>query len=253
MRRLAICFLSLVVLLSLCSCGNNKYRDLKNYLNSNSDVKVVSVGEWIYNETDRIVTLNVVLKEDSDPSLEELDSLRKALDDYMKKPGGFLEQEWQISVIVDEAQFFSSAEPHRYSVISNFMNGFNGERGKNPVIYDCSDTLNTFWFCIDSDDVSYISSLNDVENLYIAGQYPKQTATIMEDTLNEIKKLNDLKTLAICLNWYDSFESADLECELYITGETTSNSYTSNFRSPVSYETYLAYYAESWENNSNEE
>ena len=75
----------------------------------------------------------------------------------------------------------------------------------------------------------------------------------MEDTLNEIKKLNDLKTLAICLNWYDSFESADLECELYITGETTSNSYTSNFCSPVSYETYLAYYAESWENNSNEE
>ena len=253
MRRLAICFLSLVVLLSLCSCGNNKYRDLKNYLNSNSDVKVVSVGEWIYNEMDRIVTLNVVLKEDSDPSLEELDSLRKALDDYMKKPGGFLEQEWQISVIVDEAQFFSSAEPHRYSVISNFMYGFNGERGKNPVGYNCSDTLNTFWFCIDSDDVSYISSLNDVENLYIAGQYPKQTATIMEDTLNEIKKLNDLKTLAICLNWYDSFESADLECELYITGETASYGYTSNFHSPVSYEKYLAYYAESWENNSNEE
>lgn len=253
MRRLAICFLSLVVLFSLCSCGKNKYWDMKNYLNSNSDVNVVRVEEWIYNETDQIVTLNVVLAEDSDPSLEELDSLRNALDDYMKRPGGYLDQKWQISVIVDEAQFFSSTEPHRYSVISNYMEGYNGERGTEPVIFDCSDTLNTFWFCIDSDDVSYISSLNDVENIYIAGQYSIQSTELLEDTLNEIKKLDNIKTLAVCRNWYDTFASADLDCELYFTGETASIYYESNFCYPVSYETYLAYYAESWENNPNEE
>ena len=102
-KRLFVVSILSVFVISLCSCSNPKYYDMKRYVESSSQLRIVSIDEWIYNEEYKSITLNIRLDSGSKPSLEELDRLRKALNEYMQRNGGLLDQGWQVSVLVDEA------------------------------------------------------------------------------------------------------------------------------------------------------
>ena len=101
-KRLIAGIMLLAVLLGVCSCTETKYWSLKSYINNNADVEVAYIDEWKYSKDDKTVRLNIALKKGSNPSLEELDSLRNALADFMSRQGGFLEQGWKITVIISE-------------------------------------------------------------------------------------------------------------------------------------------------------
>ena len=204
-KRLIAGIMLLAVLLGVCSCTETKYWSLKNYINKNADVEVAYINEWEYSKDDKTVRLNIALKKGSNPSLEELDSLRNALSDFMSRKGGFLEQGWKINVIISEYHFADSSKPHVYAYIQNH----------NDNDTDVSNTMNTFCVLLSQADVSYISSLSGVENLYI-GNFVQDDNGLAESVLDEIKQLDGLKTLSISSNWYELFSEADLDCELIV-------------------------------------
>ena len=214
-KRLFVVSILSVFVISLCSCSNPKYYDMKRYVESSSQLRIVSIDEWIYNEEYKSITLNIRLDSGSKPSLEELDRLRKALNEYMQRNGGLLDQGWQVSVLVDEATQ-GSEKPYRYAVIANFENGYI--LGDGDYRFETSNNLNTFQFCMNYDDVSYISSLTDVEYILIGGQYSISDTELINETIEEVRKLNNLKAISIYSPWYESFSNADLECEVIEIG-----------------------------------
>ena len=211
-KKILSIILSVAILLPFCSCGNQKYKDMKSFLNSNTELEIKAVSEWICNEETKAVSLYIKLAEDSDPSLEELDGLRTALNEYMQRDGGYLEQSWQVSVIVDEQKQFSSAKPDRYAVLANFEQGCIPDGGN--CSYETSDILNTFWFNFDADNASYISSLIDVEHIYITSESIVLSNDVLDGTIEELRGLGNLKTLRIDTVWYERFSEAGLDCEV---------------------------------------
>ena len=199
---------AVLILVSLCSCGNSKYTDMKRYLDSHAGVKIRSVSELEYNEENKEVYLRIELPFDTDPSLQELNELRKALNEYMQQDGGFLEQGWYVSVYVDE-QMNGSAIGDTYAAMANYEQCVKVKAGS-----DRSECLNTFWVCIDSDDISYISELTDVENLRISGTYSATDASLLNKTIDEIRGLDNLKSLRVFPYWYEAVNNAELECEV---------------------------------------
>lgn len=210
------CFISFLlvfeIMISLCSCGNPKYNDMKRYVESCSNIDIVGIDEWIYNEETKSVTLNIRIKAGSEPTLKDLNDLRIALNEYMKRNGGLLEQGWQVSVLVDE-DTQGSAKPYRYAVIANFENGYNlGSDG--DYRFETSDDLNTFQFCLNRDDASYISMLTDVEYIRLAGQYGMSDTELLNETIEAIRALDGLKAISVYPSWYEAFSNADLNCEV---------------------------------------
>ena len=192
-------------MLGLCSCTDTKYWSLKSYINKNAKVEAAYITEWEYGKDEKTVRINIAIKKGSNPSLEELDSLRNVLADFMSRKGGFLEQGLKVTVIVSEYHFASSAKPHVYAHIKNH----------NDKDTDVSNTMNTFCVLLSQADVSYIASLSGVENLYI-GNFIQDDNGLAENVLHEIKQLDGLKTLTISSNWYELFSEADLDCELIV-------------------------------------
>lgn len=210
------CFISFLLvfgtIISLCSCGNPKYNDMKRYVESCSNIDIVGIDEWIYNEETKSVTLNIRIKAGSEPTLKDLNDLRIALNEYMQRNGGLLEQGWQVSVLVDE-DTQGSAKPYRYAVIANFENGYNlGSDG--DYRFETSDDLNTFQFCLNRDDASYISMLTDVEYIRLAGQYGMSDTELLNETIEAIRALDGLKAISVYPSWYEAFSNADLNCEV---------------------------------------
>ena len=216
MKESLKCFISFLLvfgtMISLCSCGNPKYDDMKRYVESSTKLNIVCIDEWIYNEEYKSVTLNIRIKAGSQPSLKELNNLRIALNEYMQMDGGLLEQGWQVSVLVDE-DTQGSAKPYRYAVIANFENGYNlGSDG--DYRFETSDDLNTFQFCLNRDDASYISMLTDVEYIRLAGQYGMSDTELLNETIEAIRALDGLKAISVYPSWYEAFSNADLNCEV---------------------------------------
>lgn len=181
---------------------------MKRYLDSHAGVKIRSISELEYNEENKEVYLRIELPLDTDPSLQELNELRKALNEYMQQDGGFLEQGWYVSIYVDE-QMNGSAIGDTYAAMANYEQCVNVKAGS-----DRSECLNTFWVCIDSDDISYISELTDVENLRISGTYSATDASLLNKTIDEIRGLDNLKSLRVFPYWYEAVNNAGLECEV---------------------------------------
>ncbi len=200
--------LAVLLLVSLCSCGDSKYVEMKYYLESHSGVKIRSISDMECDEEKKEVYLRIELPLDADPSLQELDELRKSLNEYMQQDGGFLEQGWYVSIYVDE-QMNGSAIGATYAVMANYEQGVIATAES-----DRAECLNTFWFCIDSEDISYISFLSGVENLRISGSFSTMDTDLLNKTIDEIRKLDDLKTLRVFPYWYETVSNAGLECEV---------------------------------------
>ena len=210
-KRLFIVSLLFIMLIMMCSCGNTKYKDMEQYVESSTKLNIVCIDEWIYNEEYKSVTLNIRIKAGSQPSLEELNNLRIALNEYMQMDGGLLEQGWQVSVLVDE-DTQGSVKPYRYAVIANFENGYN--LGDGDYRFETSDDLNTFQFCLNRDDASYISLLTDVEYIRLAGQYGMSDTELLNETIEAIRALDGLKAISVYPSWYEAFSNANLNCEV---------------------------------------
>ena len=213
-KRITALFFSFFFLFAFCSCGSLKYMDMKQYLNSNTEIEVNAVSDWVYNEANKSVLLCIELPRGSEPTLEDLEGLRIALNEYMQREGGFLEQGWQVSIYIDE-QMNGSSIGERYAVLANFEQGTMGFEGNKK--HDTANYLNTFWFKIDPNDIEYISELSDVENLFLAGKYSESDEALMNEAIEEISSLGTLKTLRVFPNWYEGFVNADLDCEIIET------------------------------------
>ena len=207
-KRLIAGIMFLAVLLGVCSCTETKYWSLKSYINNNADVEVAYIDEWEYEKDDKTVRINIALKKGATPSLEELDSLRNALSDFMSRKGGFLEQGWKVTVIVSEYHFADSSKPHIYAYIQNHNDNYT----------DVSNTMNTFCVLLSQADVSYIASLSGVENLYIV-DFVQDDNGLAESVLHEIEKLDELKTLTISSDWYELFSEAGLDCKIFVSDD----------------------------------
>ena len=207
-KRLIAGIMLLAVLLGVCSCTETKYWSLKSYINNNADVEVAYIDEWEYEKDDKTVRINIALKKGATPSLEELDSLRNALSDFMSRKGGFLEQGWKVTVIVSEYHFADSSKPHIYAYIQNHNDNYT----------DVSNSMNTFCVLLSQADVSYIASLSGVENLYIV-DFVQDDNGLAESVLHEIEKLDELKTLTISSDWYELFSEAGLDCKIFVSDD----------------------------------
>ena len=226
LKRVISFLVSVVLLFALCSCGNVKYAGMKNYANSHANISVISIEEHIYDDKNKIMTLIVYIPSDANPSLEDLNGLRIALEEYMQKDGGFLDQGWQVSILVDN-YMVGPVEPQRCAVYANFSDGYNLNALDGTGYIKCSTTnsLVTFWFCLTPDDVPYISELYGVENIHIGGRYSDSDTLFLDGTISEIRELKDLKTVAVCYNWYDAFSNAGLECKISVTNEAGDDWY----------------------------
>lgn len=197
-----------MIFISLCSCGDSKYADMKRYLDSHVGVKIRSISDMECSLENKEVYLRIELPLDTDPSLQELDELRKALNDYMQQDGGFLEQDWYVSISIDE-QMNGSALGDTYAVMANYEQGVKAQPESVRAV-----CLNTFWVCIDPEDISYISELTDVENLRISGTYSASDVGLLNKTIDEIRDLDNLKSLRVFPYWYEAVNNAGLECEV---------------------------------------
>lgn len=219
-------FILLITMFVICSCTEMRYVDMKNYVSTHSEISVLSIEEQIRDDNNKIVTLIVYMPSDANPSLEDLNDLRIALEEYMQKDGGFLDQGWQVSILVDN-YMVGPVEPQRCAVYANFSDGYNLNALDGTGYIKCSTTnsLVTFWFCLTPDDVPYISELFGVENIHIGGRYSNSDTSFLDGTISEIRELKDLKTLAVCYNWYDAFSNAGLECKISVTNEASDDWY----------------------------
>lgn len=221
MKRLISILLSVVLLLSLCSClhkpsasdlRNRHYIEIKKYLNENTSVKVVDIKDGEYNEDIKSVSINVFLPFKATASLKQMDELRTEISKYLQQDGEYLAEGWQVAItVVDDAR--STGEGTRYAEFANFVKGYLTH--SNYERYETSDYLNSFRFYkFKEEDTSYISSLDDVEHMYISGGYSENDAEWLDRTIEQIKSLDNLKTLRINTSWYEAFASADLGCEI---------------------------------------
>lgn len=220
-KRYISILLSVVLLFSLCSCGlfhvdekdirQQQYKDMREYLNNNTSLNIKQIRDSEYNEDLKSVLLDVDLPFKAQVSLKQLDELRIAMTEYLQQDGKYLAEGWQVAVdICDDAG--SSGEGKRYARFANFEKGYLYHYCLER--YETADYLNTFHFLFASEDISYISSLTNVEYMYIAGYYSETDTELMNRTIEEISKLDNLKKLKINKNWYEGFLNADLGCEI---------------------------------------
>ena len=220
-RRYISILLSVVLLFSLCSCGwfhvneddvrQQQYIEMREYLNNNTTLKITKIRDLKYDEELKSVYLDVLLPFKAQASLKQLDELRIAMSEYLKQDGKYLAEGWQVAVdICDDAR--STGEGKRYARFANYEEGYPYDFPLKR--YETTDYLNTFFFWFDKEDIPYISSLTDVEYMYIAGYYSETDTELMNRTIEEISKLDNLKKLKICSNWYEDFLNADLGCEI---------------------------------------
>lgn len=71
-KHLFVVSLLSIMLIMRCSCGNTKYKDMEQYVESSTKLNIVCIDEWIYNEEYKSVTLNIRIIVGSQPSLKEL-------------------------------------------------------------------------------------------------------------------------------------------------------------------------------------
>ena len=220
-KSLVAILLSVAMLISLCSCSfkmgsfdinvNNKYGPMRKYLEEETGLKITSVDEWTYEEKNNSVLLDIKLPLDFDPSLEDLDNIRAALNDYMQEDEGFLDEGWKVCIYIDRVTE-GSEKPTRYAVLSNFSYGYMRQGGWDDI--EVSDHLNTFFFSIDPDEVYYISELDGIEHIKICGKYTEDDTMLIETTISELSELKDLESVTVYTYWYQAFSESDLGCEI---------------------------------------
>ena len=219
-KSLVVILLSGAMLILFCSCSLlisengvriTKYKTMRNHLEEKTGLNITSIDEWFYEEENKSVLLDIKLPLDFNPSLEDLDNIRAALNDYMQEDGGFLDNGWKITIDINRVTE-GSEKPVTYAIISNFSYGYMRNGGWDDM--EVSDHLNTFFFSIDSDDTDYISELDGIEHIKICGLYTEGDTELIEATIAELNELKDLESVAVFPYWYQAFSESDLGCEI---------------------------------------
>lgn len=231
-RRIYSLLLSLILLLSFCSCSilfptdekdirYKHYDEIEEYLNNNTSLKIVNIGDGEYNEDIKSVYLNVTLPYHAKVSLKQLNELRIELTKYLQRDGEYLDEGWQVAVMVcDDSR--NTGKGTWYANFANFEKGYLYHGCKER--YETTDYLNTFKFAFAEEDIPYISLLTDVEYMYISGSYSETDSEWINKTIAEVRELKKLKKLTIFSYWYEAFSEAGLGCEI-IGVEDKNNGY----------------------------
>ncbi len=221
-KRAISLLISLLLLLSLCSCSilfpmdekdirNKHYNEMAEYLSNNTSLKIVKIRDHEYNEDLKSISLYVTLPYKAQVSLKQLDELRIELTEYLQRDGEYLEEGWQVAVSVyDDSR--NTGNGTWYARFANFERGYLYHGCQER--YETTDNLNTFHFEFAEEDISYISSLTDVEYMFICGSYSETDTEWIDKTISEIRELDNLKTLKLYSDWYEPFSNADLGCEI---------------------------------------
>ena len=227
-KSLVVILLSGAMLILFCSCSLlisengvriTKYKTMRNHLEEETGLNITSIDEWFYEEENKSVLLDIKLPLDFNPSLEDLDNIRVALNEYMQENGGFLDDGWKVTIDIDRVTK-GSEKPTRYALISNFSYGYMKDGGWDNL--EVSDHLNTFFFSINLDDTYYISELDGIEHIKICGLYTEYNTNLIETTIAELSELEDLESVTVYPYWYQAFSESNLDCEIIVTEDTHS-------------------------------
>lgn len=207
----------LMTALLLCSCGDARFSDMKRYVNEHSDVRVTSiymVGDTEYvNECllNKQVLLEVALASGKQHySIDELESLRIALNDYMTSdPDSYINKGYHVVVWVHNTYYLATEGPiSRCAVFSNSDSLY--------VEYytDLNDSLCTAMYKPYKEDVSMLGNILNVKYLWLIdeGYSYEHNESFPIDAINEAAPdLNGIRVLYIDENYYDRFDASGLE------------------------------------------
>jgi len=200
--------LMLSLLLSLAGClnaTNVKELGLLIYLQKNLDMDVFFVQELSFDEEEQYASYTIAVDSEEDIRLDKLIAIRNVLNEYLvKDKDSYLNKGWYVEYVIQNGKNEFNSLPHDRSA-----------RIRNMVSGNLSDELDVIWFELDEEDIPYISDLTEMKHVYFCGNYVDLGDEAMNETIEQIRKLDGLKSLDVYEEWYDAFVEADLNCIVY--------------------------------------
>lgn len=228
MRTLAnekfLSFILVILMLSasvlLCSCGDSRFSNMKKYANDNSKVNVVSIymvgnkSDEEERDSNKQVLIGVTLdKNKQHYSIEELESLRIALNDYMTNdPNSYINQGYSVVIWVENSFYSPTTGPiSRCAVFSNL-----------DTLYlesstEINNSLCTAMYKPYEKDVPMLCNISGIKYLWLIDEgystYHEDGFPI--DEINDvIADIKDLQVLYIDENYFERLDSTSFSFEV---------------------------------------
>jgi len=195
-----------------------KYLDMFFYIKDATDIGVIYVddGGDGGDEEKKYIQITVAINTDEDVRLDKIIAFRNALDEFLKnKKNSYLNQDWMITIKIENGSGLGTTLLDYSAYIANWASWECEKIGEHQFVYDVSKELNTLYFELDAEDIPYISELDGIEHLGLCGNYVDLGDDVMYETIEQIRKLDGLKSVSVYTEWYDAFVEADLDCKVY--------------------------------------
>ena len=206
-----LCFL----LLSVCSCRDERFKDMVKYVNANSDVEVTYI-EWYGNnknkdeETMSVELIVYLQKETAHYSIERIDGLRNALNQYMiDDPNSFLNRGFHIVIWVENTYYYPTDSPklRRCAAFSN-MDSLSTLNLTTDLV---NSSLCGFMFRPDLNDIKKLNSLTDIKYLWLLddGYSISDNITFVNELKLSTGNLDELEVVYVAEYWYKNLNIND--------------------------------------------
>lgn len=199
----------------LCSCGDSRFSDMEKYVNQYSLINVSSINLQDDNNNHKaqhkLAVINVLLPNDNAHyTIDELESLRIALNDYMMNDeSGYLINGYHVVINVINSYFYPTQGPIRVcAVFSNadsiYVNSYS----------ELNDSLCTAMYKPYEEDVAMIPNISGIKYLWLIDE--GYSANHDEEfPISEISKVvsktDNLEVLYIDSRYFELFDQTDID------------------------------------------
>lgn len=211
---LSIAFL--IVSALLYACTDTRFSDMEEYVNQNSMIKVSAIemcgdkNEQKEQEQRNLALIRVLLPNDkAHYSIDELESLRVSLNDYMMSDqSSYLNNGYHVIIYVINCYYYPTQGPIREcAVFSNtdslYTNGYS----------ELNDSLCTAMYKPYEEDVVMLPNISGVKYLWLIdeGYSADHEEEFPIKEINAVaSKIEGLDVLYIDSRYYEEFNSADV-------------------------------------------
>jgi len=134
----------------------------------------------------------------------------------VKDKDSYLNQGWWVEYYIQNGKNkHSCLPPDRSACFTNMVIGDSSYINDVFDPGDLSDELDVIWFELDEEDIQYITDLSEMRHLYLCGKYACLGDEAKYETIEQIRKLDGLKSVSVYTEWYDSFVEAGFDCKVY--------------------------------------
>lgn len=215
--HISMVILILAVSLWFCACDNNQFGDMKKYVNQYSLIKVSSINlqnnksNHKTQEQNKLAIISVLLPNDkAHYTIDELESLRTALNDYMiDDQSSYLNNGYHVIIYVNNSYFNPTQGPIRVCAVFS-----NADSIYENSYSELNDSLCTAMYKPYKEDIAMIPDISGIRYLWLIYEgysaYHKEGFPIKEIN-NVVSKIDNMEVLYIDSRYFELFDSTDID------------------------------------------